>query len=94
MPSIAKTIEGILFGNGMRKAKFIGGQMKGMVASYYFVRDTRTGRGTYEVAQVAWLNKMIKPGAICGDIGAAKGHRSLLSSSSVLQPVSLALVTR
>ncbi|MFM2222345.1 MAG: hypothetical protein RLZZ78_602, partial [Armatimonadota bacterium] len=45
MPSIAKTIKGILFGKGMRKAKFIGGPMKGMVAYFDFVRDTQTWRG-------------------------------------------------
>ena len=45
MPSIAKTIKGILFGKGMRKAKFLGGPMKGMVAYFDFVRDTQTWRG-------------------------------------------------
>lgn len=65
MPSIAKTIKGILFGKGMRKAKFIGGPMKGMVAYFDFVRDTQTWRGIYEVAQMDWLIKAIKPGAVC-----------------------------
>ena len=78
MPSVAKTIKGILFGKGMRKAKFIGGPMKGMVAYFDFVRDTQTWRGIYEVAQMEWLIKAIKPGAVCVDIGAAEGYFTLL----------------
>jgi len=78
MPSIAKTIKGILFGKGMQKAKFIGGPMKGMVAYFDFVRDTQTWRGIYEVAQMEWLIRAINPGAVCVDIGAAEGYFTLL----------------
>jgi len=78
----------------MRKAKFIGGPMKGMVAYFDFVRDTQTWRGIYEVAQMDWLIKAIKPGAVCVDIGAAEGYFTALTSMSTLQTVWLASATR
>ena len=46
---------------------------------YFDLRvDTQEWRGIYEQSLQQWLQQYVQPGAVCLDVGAAKGYFSLL----------------
>jgi hypothetical protein len=73
-----KAIKELIFGKGIQKRRFIGGAMKGMYGHFSLADDTQVWRGIYEVAEQEWLQKAVKPGAVCLDIGGAEGIFALL----------------
>lgn len=71
-------IKRLIFGNGFKKRRFIGGELKGLWGYFDLSVDTQNWRGVYEVEQQKWIRTATKPGSVCIDVGAAEGFFSLL----------------
>jgi hypothetical protein len=76
--SVKSQLKKLIFGDGFKARRFIGGHLKGMWSFFDLSNDTQMWRGIYEVAQQDWIVGATKQGAVCLDIGAAEGYFSLL----------------
>jgi FkbM family methyltransferase len=74
---LKKVIRNVLFRRGRRPYTLRGGALKGYRFMLDLHADTQVWRGIYEKDLQAWLQKCVKPGAVCLDIGGAEGFFTL-----------------
>jgi len=71
-------IKRILFQPGEQKREVIGGALRGLSFTFDLHVDTQRWRGQYERPLQHWLQKHVRIGSVCLDVGAADGYFALL----------------